>query len=220
MKTLIISLNAIIIIGLIPMSSAYLSDSIGVQLSQTCVSMIKANLETNCPTYEEIILLFPDTSDQRVSGQFVYEDYYKRAESPIKNEFRFYEYDKESRVFVDPAADIASRVKLIIIESRIDEYKLPNQVITEGSIDVGHQRYVNPGCYEAHLSATDWQFLLGDTMLYMKHDCDPSKTNFNSVKTKTWERVVHDIKTSYKYFLDNWYKAAIEKCGKRVCFYE
>lgn len=198
-----------------------LSDDIGVQLSKTCVVMIKNNLTTNCPTYEEILFLFPDTSDQRISGRFVFEGgYLHRAASDFENPIGFYRYQEDNHFWVNPPADISERIKLITIESRLDEYKIGNQVITNSSVQVGYKRWVSDDCRSVTLAATDWQVLLGDTVRYVGSDCHPEFTSFDSVKTKTWERVVHDITTSYKYQLDNWYRQAIEKCGQRICFYE
>ena len=204
-----------------PNANAQLSDDIGVQLSKSCITMIKNNLSTNCPTYEAIMFIMSDSSDQHISGGFVFSDgYLHREQSPVKNEYAFYHQDTKSRLFIDPSADISTRVKLIIIEPRLDEYKIGGQVITNSSIQVGHQRYVNPECYNARISATDWLVLLGDTIWYMSHDCSRDFTSFNEVKTKTWERIIHDITTSYKYQLEQWIKESLERCQQRVCFYE
>jgi len=209
------------IIAIFPNAQANLSDDIGVQISKTCITMIKNNLDTNCPTYEEIMFIFSDNSDQRVSGQFIFEDgYLQRDEPKIKNERAFYEQEDKFRMFIDPSADISTRVKLIVIESRLDEYVIEGQIVNSSSINVGHQRSVNEGCYRATLSATDWQFLLGDTIHYMNNDCDVGFTNFDSIKKITWERTIHDIVTSYKWQLENWIKESLERCGQRVCFYE
>lgn len=217
MKKYLITLYVIIGLVIIPNAYSQLSDDIGVQLSKTCVVMIKNNMTTNCPTYEEIMFLFPDSSDQRVSGQFVFDGYLKRGEPKIENEFRFYDYDTQRRLFIDPSADVASRLKLIVIEARIDEYKIGTQVINSSSIEVGYDSWVNVGCYNAIITAQNWQLQLGNMIQHLGSDC--TINNLDNVKKKTWERVVHDITTSYKYQLEKWIKESIEKCGQRICFY-
>ena len=167
------------------------------------------------------MFIFPDSSDPRVSGQFVFEDnYLQRGEPNVYNEFAFYHQEVKKRIFIDPSADMSTRIKLIVIEPRLDEYKIKGQIINETSIKVGHQRYVNPECYQARLSATDWQFLLGDTIYYMGNDCDADYTNFEEIKKKSWAATITDITTSYKYQFDKWVKESLERCSKRVCFYE
>jgi len=219
-----ILLNVIIILGVIALTpNAYsnLSDDLGVQLSKSCITMIKNGLQTNCPTYEEIMLFFLDTSDQRVSGGFVFEDgYYHRDKSNYKESFEYYRYDNQSRFWVDPPANTQAKIKLIVIEPSSFEYKIQGQVVNSTSIEVGHQRWLNVNCSQARLSAVDWQVLLGDTIYYMTHNCSADFTNFDEIKTKTWEKVIHDITTTYKHFFDQWIKDSLERCGQRVCFYE
>ena len=76
---------------------------VGITLSKTCQSMIKNNFTTNCPTYEEILTLFPDTTNQQVSGEFQYIDgIYQRGPTDFKNHFNFYTYS-DNVVWVEPA---------------------------------------------------------------------------------------------------------------------
>jgi len=209
-------ISIIFLLFVIPNAYAVLSDDLGIQLSKSCTTMIKNNLTTNCPTYEEIMFIFPDTSDQKMSGGFEFKDgYLQRGQSNYRDSFMFYQYDIEKRLWIDPSPRIATSVKLIIIEPRLDEYKITGQYVNTTSIDVGHQRWVNEGCYIARISATDWQFLIGDTLLYLDSDCEI--TNFDSIKKITWQKTIIDITTSYKYKLEQWFKQAIEDCGKRFC---
>lgn len=197
-------------------AEATLSDDIGVVLSNSCIAMIRANM-TGCPTYEEILFLFPDNTDRYFSGDFVYEDGYLQREKPkFDNAYRYYNYDNEKRFWVDPSSRVQENIKLIIIEPRLDEYKIGNQIITNSSVQVGHDRYVD-GCKIARISAANWQVLLGDTIHYMGNNCGSEFTGFEEIKTKTWERTLHDITTSYKYQLEQWLKKAIADCGKNYC---
>jgi len=37
------------------------NEHVGIVLSQSCLTMVKNNMTTNCPTYEQLEALFPDT---------------------------------------------------------------------------------------------------------------------------------------------------------------
>lgn len=93
---------------------------IQIQLSGKCINMIKAGLNTTCPSYKD--LRFLDTSRQEISGKFVDDGFYHRSNPPFVNSWRYYDHDPVQRVIVDPPGDMANRFPLIKIESNFDTY--------------------------------------------------------------------------------------------------
>lgn len=194
---------------------------IGIDLSQTCLTMHKNNMSTICPSYEDIVTLFPDTSNKLISGDFGYsEGIYQRQHTKFKHHFNFYDYWASDVRWIDPPGDTREKIKLITITSTDFEYKIPFQTITEGSLQTGKSRYVSNNCDQAIITAQNWVFLLGDTLNYLAKNCQKSATNFDEIRIKTWETVNHDITTSAKYQLEQWQKDAIERCGKKICRHE
>lgn len=191
---------------------------IGIQLSTTCITMIKNNIKTNCPTYEEILLLFPDRTNRKMSGDFVVKDgFLQRDSTPYLNQIEYYRYETKEPIFIDPPSGMLKHIKLIVIESSITEYKIVDQTITNNTLLIGTGRSENSDCSEVRITAFDWQLLLGDTVYYVKHNCNKAFTNYDPIMKKTWNRTIHDITTSYKYQFDLWLKNAIEECGKTYC---
>lgn len=190
----------------------------GIVLSNTCLTMLTNNLTSNCPTYDQILTLFPDTSNQKISGGFVLKDgIIQRQEPPYENHYKNYIFSEKDLLWIDPPGDVLDKVHLITITSHDFTYKIKNQIITNNTVLIGQGRYVTPNCRSAIITADNWLFLLGDTMQYLKHNCDKGFTNFNEIKIKTWERTIHDITTSYKWQLDQWIKESKEKCREK-CF--
>ena len=181
-------------------------------LSNTCLTSIKANLSTNCPTYEELNILYPDTSKPEISGGFVDWPYYHREPAPYKEHYEYYkQMGLTKTVWLDPPADIVEGMPRIIIAASDFTYKITDQNVTDSSIIVGKNRYVSSTCTYIIISATNWFYLLGDSINYLLHDCQPAYTNFNEKITIEWERTIHDITTSAKYQLDKWIKESKEK---------
>ena len=180
-------------------------------LSKTCLTMIQANISTACPTYEELNILYPDTSIAEVSGGFVDWPYYHREPAPYKDHYEYYkQLDMNNITWLDPPADIIEGMPRIIIAASDFTYKIIDQNITDSSVLVGQNRYVSSTCTYIIISATNWYFLLGDSIRLLSNDCDPSYTNFNEEIIRTWERTKHDISTSAKWILDTWIKETKE----------
>lgn len=221
-------LMAVVVLFIMPQAHSTEQESFGIVLSQTCRTMIQNNVTTDCPTYEELITLFPDTSNQRIIGEFGYKDgMYQRLSSQYKNSAGFYQLSSEinqNLMFIDPPAKLFPKLNLITISPSLDEYLLRNQGAdnTYDKIDhtmtLGTGRYVE-SCRTASIDGNDWLFLVGDTIQYLKNECDPSSTNFNSTTTIQLYKIKHDITSSYKYKLDNWFKESIDRCGQKICFY-
>src|SRR3972149_5451488 len=79
---------SLILIGVGPTAHA---EFFGIGYDNTCKTLIKNNISSNCPSYEDIITLFPDTSNQDVSGKFsYYNGIYQRGPAKLLNSFEYY----------------------------------------------------------------------------------------------------------------------------------
>lgn len=192
----------------------------GIVLSNTCITMIKNNLDSNCPTYEELNTIFPDTSNRQVSGDFVFKDgYFQRDITSMKNHLNYYSFQDRVVTWIDPPGDILNNIHVITIETSLPEYKIEklSHSLDHNTIYLGHDRHVDTRCNKASITATDWLFLTGDTMRFMSNDCDPKFTTFDHVKTVLQEKTEFDISTSYKWKLDSWLAEIKETC-RGLCF--
>lgn len=91
---------------------------INVNLSRTCQTLIKMDLNTNCPTYREMVPLFDNTLPN-ISGDFVDVGYdIKRLPSPLKHHWKYYEQMTATRVVsVDADSDLFDRGINITIQA-------------------------------------------------------------------------------------------------------
>ena len=202
------------------------SGSYGIVLSQGCRTNLKNNLTTTCPTYQEIMLLFPDTADKKILGDFGMKNgIYQRLASNYKNAEGYYnsvsELDK-GLMIIDPPSKLWNRLNIIEIRPNLDEFKLPkNQSYnaTEHSLTLGFGRFID-SCRLAYVDSENWIFLVGDSINLINNKCDPAFTQFNGTKTTYFQKVVHDITTSYKWKLEQWIKQAVERCSTKNCNYE
>lgn len=190
----------------------------GLILDNTCLAYHKNNLTSDCPTYEELNLIYPDTTKPEISGGFVFKDnIWQREKPPLNDHFEYYRPLNQNEFWIDPPGDTIDRIKIIRITSSDFEYTLGGQVLNDTSYQIGKSRFVNDRCNEIIITAQDWLYLLGDSMRLLQNNCDPAFTSFNEVVTIQWEKTIHDIKTSYKYKFDKWVKESLAKClGK--CF--
>lgn len=218
----------LILLGLALLAGYYIGSAHAIDytitLSDACIASLKINSTvTNCPSYADILTVFPDQSLHKISGGFVFSDnYLHREPSGYKNQYRYYDYfPLESRLWVDPPHDVLRYSKNIVIAASSFEYKLIGKMRTDttgkNEVYIGHNRYINKSCSDAIITSENWISLLGDTLVLMQHDCDPAFTNFDERKLVQWQRNYHDITTSYKYKFDMWQKESIAKCGSVVC---
>ena len=91
---------------------------INVNLSKTCQTLIKHELQTKCPTYREMIPLFDNTLPI-ISGAFVEVGYdVKRLPSPLREHWKYYEQMTMTKVVsVDADTALFDRGVNIIIEA-------------------------------------------------------------------------------------------------------
>ena len=197
----IVLISAMLFLMITPHFPADASNNldVGITLSKTCQTMIKNNMTTNCPSYDVINAVFPDTSNQDISGKFVFKDgLWQRDNSNFKQHYNWYSHSG-AITWIDPPGDIVGRIATITIETSIPEYKvLESKKLINGTLIVGHSRYVDDRCYRASITAEDWLLITGDTLQYMLNNCDEEFTNFNHLKSKVFEKTYFDITTSYK----------------------
>ena len=192
----------------------------GIALSRTCLSMISNGISSDCPTYQEINTLFPDTTNPAIAGDFkIIDGIYQRDIPPVKNPWRFYYYSTEPILWVDPPSDARSRLIMITIESSLPEYKSGDESkkMDDYSISFQKDRWVDEKCHEAKVTSKTWVFLTGDTLNLMKHSCDKAFTSFDSTVKKEFVKSYQDISTSYKYKHDLWIKENLIKCKIKGC---
>ena len=218
MKLLIIIV--VFAVVLIPAVDAQrIVDDYGITLSKKCQIMIKNNLTSDCPTYEQILELFPDTSPRQYVGDFKIINNIVQREpmiSKIDNCWHFLNslsWTQSKTVWIDPPGCMQPYMKMITIESNFNEYPIQGVTsqVTNNTIIMGNERHVNSGCTESIINAKDWIFLTGDTLRFMNHSCDPAFTSFDHLKKFYFEKSNQDISTSNKYKLDEFFKLAKEK---------
>ena len=193
-------------------------DHIAIQLSQTCMVMVTNGIP-GCPSYEEILLLFPDTSNHLISGGFDYSEdgFFERQKGMAKrNHWKFYAFENGVILWVDPPGDMKDRARTIIIEPSIPIYKIGGQTISNYTHMTAHDRWENPNCSQVTISAKNWHFLLGDTVQYVEHHCDENHTNFDPIIYEKFTKSFQDITTSYKWKYDHWMIDAKANC-KGIC---
>ena len=192
----------------------------GIALSRTCLSMISNGISSDCPTYQEINTLFPDTTNPDIAGKFkIIDGLYQRDTPPVKNPWRFYYYSIEPVLWVDPPSDARSRLIMITIESSLPEYKTGDESkkMDDYSISFQKDRWVDDKCHEAKVTAKTWVYLTGDTLNYLKHSCDKAFTSFDGTVKMEFLKSYQDISTSYKYKHDLWIKENLIKCKIKGC---
>lgn len=155
-----------------------LTHFIGVDLSGTCKIMLKNGFTTDCPDMSELLQL--DNSNP-LSGKFgMHDGLFQRGMPLVKNDHELYRFDEDFGIIVNPSPNLASRIKMIVIEPSLDTYVLPSDMTkTDNTRTVNHQRYVHD-CKSAVITAGNWKFLLPDTIHYLRTGC--TITEFDEVE--------------------------------------
>lgn len=182
---------------------------IGIVLSPTCLTMIKNNITTTCPTYEELYHL--DSSIQNISGEFGFEDgFFQRLNPELINSWRWYDFDNNIRIFLDPPSGMESRMKMIEIQPNLKTFdiggkKIQLQKFEDKEIEITnifnktstitikvetqkegrilyHDRYIDDYCKRAIINADKWAELLSDTILHMQQNCEDGTTSFDNME--------------------------------------
>ena len=194
--------------------------NIGIILSRTCLTMIQNNMTTTCPSYEDIMVIFPDTSNRYLSGDFVYENGFLHREKPsVEKHFEWYLVEKKPHLWIDPPANVLDRIDLITIYPDIPLYKDEGShtMYDNATLTFSHTRYTDDRCMAASLDADGWATSLGDTLYYMKHDCNDYYTYLDTLSEMTFERMVFSFTSSVQYQLDQWFAEMATKCITWKC---
>lgn len=198
--------------------------ALGIILSDTCISSVKAGSKT-CPSYRELATL--DSSVPAFSGTFKeVNGFYQRVPTKYPNSMGFYQYDPVFRIFVDPPK--TAKMPLITIETQLPEYHQSDQFkvneIKDGKLidskaiksvrTYSIKRFVDSTCSFATITATNWKELLPDTINFMRNNCDPNQTQIKTIQNDIKVLKVHDVSTSAKWKLDKFYADTIKNCTK------
>ena len=204
---LLIPVLAIILIIPLQVEARKNIEDISISLDRTCLALIKSVSKTDCPTYEDILLIYPDTSNKRISGDFILKDgMLQRTNPKFTTHLNAYTYEKPI-TWVDPPGDVIDKTKHITIVSKLPLYFVSSSYKkTNNTLTFGTDRYVNSKCTEAIISADKWLLLLGDTIMYLQSTC--TKTNFDSIVKIYQKPMDHDPKSSAWYKYQQWLKNA------------
>ena len=166
----------------------------------------------DCPSVDMINYIFPDTSNQQVSGEIING---VRQTAQMNNHYEWYTYKDRTYYWLDPPIDIMSRAKNIRIENDVAPYKIPinsTKSVDGSPVTFGVNRWVNDRCNEAVISRANWVIMLGDTLNYMKNGCKPEFTMMNTYREYEVPRTIIDITSSYHYKYQQWIEQSKLKC--------
>lgn len=215
--------NALLILLVLTatIGSAEAHHNLGIRLSDTCLTLIKLNAsQTDCPTYEEILLVFPDSSRRDISGNFTYIDGVLQREPPqIDKHFEYYRQIDDEHLFIDPPYDSTFHMDMIVIETQIPTYKVKSSYyITNDTVTFGHSRMMDGRCQNASIGADVWLEYLGDTINYMKNDCDLDYTNVSTIDKLILipSEIGEEFRQKY-YEMEKWLVEMAEKCLTYGC---
>ena len=182
--------------------------TVGINLSNTCILMLQNNLTSYCPDYRMILDLKLDSS-HKYSGAFNYTDgYYHREKPYVKNDYTLYDFH-QANLIVDPSQNVAARIKMITITSNFNQYLLEGDIVKENNTRIIHKdRYVL-NCNEAIINADSWLETIADTIQYLRRGC--TGTLLNTVDVIHDNVTKQDRTTSAKYKHDQWLAEAKKK---------
>lgn len=138
---------------------------IGIQLSPTCLTLIKNHMPTNCPTYDKLKPL--DNTNPLWEGKWINDTYFHRELPRVKN--HWVQNPNNIIVMVDPDPNFSLLAKMIIIQPDNFTYINPDETIGNNHTrNEYHNRYVT-ACSEATVAPN--LFLIEDTLHYLENGC-------------------------------------------------
>ena len=172
---------------------------VSIQLSNTCIAIVKSNDTKTCPTYE--VLAPVDTTNQKKIGKFIEtKGYFHREKPRLVNPSIYFQNNVTFTVCVDCPNDILrSSLQIIITHEPFKWIKRSDNTITNNT----RFEYVNrsmEGCQKATIYYSE--SLLNDTINYLKSNCKDTQFNEKIVITKPYTK--HDISTSKAYQYQKW----------------
>lgn len=212
-----LSLIAVITIAAAILPYAEANHNLGIELSKSCISLLKLN-STTCPSYEQILLIYPDTSKKEWSGNFtIIDGILQRDEPQMRKHFEFYRKNQDEHLFVDPPYDRTFAMSRIIIEPHLPTYKVKeSHYITNDTMTFGKSRWVNERCDTAVIGSDNWMLYLGDTIQYMKSGCSTTNLDTLDIITLTKSEIVNKMQY-YQYQMDQWLQEMLHKCLSWKC---
>mgnify|MGYP001427311115 CR=1 FL=1 len=176
-------------------------NSVGVNLSATCIILLKNNMTTTCPDYRTVLALNLDNS-HKYSGNFSYYDgYFHRNKALVKNDYTLYDFGKYN-IIIDPSHSVKERIRMITIQPNFNSYLLIDDMHKSNNTRIVHKdRYVD-SCNQAYINADTWLETLSDTINYLRGGC--TGTLLNTLDEIHDNVTKQHIDTSSKWKHDKW----------------
>jgi len=193
-----------------------LKKKIGITLSNTCIQMIKNNIDTTCPSYEELYWL--DSSNQNVSGKFVTDDngFFHRGNPQMTNSWKWYDFDVRPRIFVDLPSQRNSDMITIEITTNLDTFIVPNSQIIEGVRVIYHGMYVDDKCKNVIIDSEIWLDHIAQLIHYLRRGCVEGLIPFDNIEYIPIEPTDVYIGDSAKWLEKQWFNDSKILC-KQIC---
>lgn len=138
---------------------------IGIQLSPTCLTLLKNHMPTNCPTYDKLKPL--DNTNPLWEGKWVNDTYFHRELPRVKNHWIM--NPNQIIVMVDPDPNFTLLAKMIIIQSGNFTYINPDETVGNNHTrNEYHNRSVS-SCSQATVAPI--LPLIEDTLHYLENGC-------------------------------------------------
>lgn len=204
------------------------TQKLAIDLSRSCQA------SPNCPTYDDLKIY--DNSNVVISGKFIKDHYNKtkRECTKIEKSLAWYDTMVKNRtiIFVDPCYKESTYMHRITIVPQLDNYFLSSQMKvkevgndiksfkpTQNNRTVSHTRYVDDNCDHATITAKNWKVVLDDTIRYLLSGCNPDYTKIKTTTNIVQNLTKHDIATSSKWKLEQYYNYVKQKClsSRNIC---
>jgi len=178
-----------------------------IQLSNSCLSSLKANYTTNCPGYE--LLTKFDTTNPSYSGSFIEKNGHTYRDSKGIKSANYYFGKTDFIICVDCKHLPLSKYKQIIIVPDLPLYKKDSdKKVINNTIIYYKDRGVDPNCQVATIRYTD--FLVNDTIKFLKSNCTQTEINEKVIDQRPFKEF--DISTSKAYQYQKWLQEMKTKC--------
>ena len=181
---------------------------ISIQLSNTCLALIKHNDTKTCPDYR--ILSQFDTTNQKKIGKFVdTKGYFHRDKSRINNPSMYFNNNDTFTVCVDCPNDIFKSSQQIFITHEDFKYtKDTDNVIVNNT----RYEYINKAVDRCQIAMISYnKILVLDTIEFMKSGC--GVTTFDEKVTIKKPYTQFDISTTKAYKYAKWLTEAKKLSG-------
>lgn len=191
--------------------SQRLSPLIGIQDTQVCLKLIKANSSNHCLTYDKLKSL--DNTNPAFAGQWVQQPYYHRLAPKVLNHYNF--NPNKFIVMVDPDPDFTARARMIYVTDKNFTWVNPNDVSTNNMIKI----YVNRSISDCSIATVaPIPSLVNDTLHYMESGC--TKTSYNDTQIGYMKQIPFDFANCTQCHYQTWLSQAkqiTQNCITQKC---